>query len=207
MGRDSGRRRLGRSFFRRSPLEVAPRLLNKLLVAADGRAGRIIEVEAYWGAQDPASHAYRGRTARNAAMFRAGGHLYVYRSYGMHWCANVVCGPEGEAQAVLLRALEPVAGLELMRASRWRDQRRQDDRDLCRGPGRLCQAMGIDRSHDGIDMSRPASPIWVVDDGVAPPERPAGSARIGISVGTDLPWRFALAGHPGLSRPVVELLD
>jgi len=204
MGPRSKSRRLGRTFYTGSPLVVAPLLLNKLLVTADGRAGRIIEVEAYWGAQDPASHAYRGRTARNATMFRRGGHLYVYLSYGMHWCANVVCGPEGEAQAVLLRALQPVEGLDLMRAARWRDQRRRDDRDLCRGPGRLCQAMGIDRSDDGIDLTRPSSPVWIADDGVAPPESPAGTARVGISVGTDLPWRFAVGDHPGLSRPVVR---
>lgn len=207
MGRARGARRLPRSFYAQSPLVVAPLLLNRLLVTADGRAGRIIEVEAYWGAQDPASHAYRGRTARNATMFRRGGHLYVYLSYGMHWCANVVCGPEGEAQAVLLRALEPVAGLELMRASRWRDQRRQDDRDLCRGPGRLCQAMGIDRSFDGTDLAGPSAPVWIADDGVQPPSSVAGTARVGISAGTDLPWRFALEGHPGVSGPVVRRLD
>lgn len=186
---------------------MAPRLLNKLLVNGDGRVGRIIEVEAYRGDQDPASHAYRGRTARNSTMFHRGGHLYVYLSYGMHWCANVVCGPEGEAQAVLLRALEPVDGLELMRAARWKAQRRQDDRDLCRGPGRLCQAMGIDRSHDGLDLTGARSPIWVGDDGTPPPHEPAGTARVGISVGTDLPWRFAIEGHRGVSRPVVGRMD
>lgn len=204
MGRARGVRRLPRSFYSGSPLEVAPLLLNKLLVTADGRAGRIIEVEAYWGSQDPASHAYRGRTERNATMFRRGGHLYVYLSYGMHWCANVVCGPQGEAQAVLLRALEPVAGLDLMRASRWREQRRQDDRDLCRGPGRLCQAMGIDRSFDGTDLAGASSQVWVADDGVAPPDSIAGTARVGISVGTDLPWRFALQDHRGVSGPVAR---
>jgi len=198
--------RLTREFYEDSPLVVAPRLLNKLLVTADGRAGRIVEVEAYWGAQDPASHAYRGRTPRNATMFLAGGHLYVYMSYGMHWCANVVCGPEGEAQAVLLRALEPVRGLDLMRAARWRGQRRQDDRDLCRGPGRLCQALGIDRAYDGVDLTRRSAAAWVADDGVAPPDSPVGSARVGISAGTDLPWRFAVAGHQCLSRPVVRRL-
>ena len=196
-------RRLGRAFYARSPLVVAPLLLNKLLVTSDGRAGRIVEVEAYWGAQDPASHAYRGQTVRNSTMFRRGGHLYVYRSYGMHWCANVVCGPPGEAQAVLLRALEPVHGLDLMRAARWRGQKRQDDRDLCRGPGRLCEALGITKSHDGADLTGRSAPVWVADDGVPPPESPQGSARVGISVGTDLPWRFAVGDHPCLSRPVV----
>ena len=202
VGSSGAPRRLARDFYEDSPLAVAPRLLNKLLVTSDGRAGRIVEVEAYWGEQDPASHAFRGRTARNATMFLRGGHLYVYRSYGMHWCANVVCGPEGEAQAVLLRALEPVAGLDLMRASRWRAQRRQEDRDLCRGPGRLCEALGVDKTYDGEDLTRRSSRLWVADDGVAPPDPLAGSPRVGISVGTDLPWRFALVGHPCLSRPV-----
>lgn len=196
--------RLGREFFAGSSLLVAPKLLNKLLATADGRAGRIIEVEAYHGAEDPASHAFRGRTARNGAMFEAGGRLYVYFTYGMHWCANVVCGPEGEAQAVLLRALEPVRGLEAMRAARWTTQARRSDRDLCRGPGRLCQAMGIDKSLDGIDLTAQSSPLWLEDDGVAPPAGALGTPRIGISVATELPWRFAVEGHPGLSRSVIR---
>lgn len=183
---------------------VAQGLLNKLLVAADGRAGRIIEVEAYRGQQDPASHAFRGRTPRNKAMFEAGGHLYVYFSYGMHWCANVVCGHEGEAQAVLLRALAPERGVETMRAARWTTQAHRSDRDLCRGPGRLCQAMGIDKSLDGIDMTTGSSPLWIEDDGTPPPAEIVGTPRIGISVATELPWRFTVQGHPGLSRSVIR---
>ena len=196
--------RLGREFFAGSSLLVGPELLNKLLVTADGRAGRVIEVEAYHGSDDPASHAFRGRTARNGAMFEAGGHLYVYLSYGVHWCANVVCGPEGEAQAVLLRALEPVRGVEAMRAARWTTQARKSDRDLCRGPGRLCQALGVDKSLDGIDLTAASSPLWIEDDGIAPPTDTTGSPRIGISVATELPWRFAVEGHPGLSRSVIR---
>jgi DNA-3-methyladenine glycosylase len=196
--------RLGRDFFEESSLVVAPKLLNKLLVSADGRAGRIIEVEAYRGEQDPASHAYRGRTPRNKAMFETGGHLYVYFSYGMHWCANVVCGHEGEAQAVLLRALAPVRGLDAMRAARWSTQAKQSDRDLCRGPGRLCQAMGIDKGLDGIDMTAPSAVLWIEDDGTAPPAEVVGTPRVGISVATDLPWRFTVEGHPGVSRSVIR---
>jgi len=182
------------AFYRRDPREVAPQLLNKLLVSADGRRGRIVEVEAYCGAEDPAAHSFRGRTARNASMFGPGGHLYVYFTYGMHWCANVVCGAEGEGVGVLLRALEPVAGLELMRAARPKARR---DRDLCRGPGRLAQAMGISGADDGDDLRR--GRIRVLDDGVAPPESPQVGPRIGISIAAHEPWRWYVAGNPCVS--------
>jgi DNA-3-methyladenine glycosylase len=179
---------------------VAPRLLNKLVVMADGRAGRIVEVEAYHGAEDPASHAFRGPTPRNRVMYGPGGHLYVYFSYGVHWCSNVVCGPVGSAQAVLLRALEPVAGLDLMRQARWRDQRRQDDRELCRGPGRLCQALGIDGGFNGVDLTVDGAPVWLADDGVAPPASPRTTGRVGLSVAADRPWRFVVDGHRSVGR-------
>lgn len=191
--------------------EVAPLLLNKLLVAHDGRVGRIIEVEAYGGPPgqgfadprlvDPAAHSYRGPTARNATMFGPPGHLYVYFSYGVHWCANVVTSPGGVASAVLLRALEPVAGVEMMRAARWRHQKVQADRDLCRGPGRLAQAMGIDRAGDGVDLCSATSPFFLASDGTPPPAQPAATSRIGISVATEVPWRFSVPGHPLVSRP------
>jgi DNA-3-methyladenine glycosylase len=189
---------LPRAFFARDPRELAPDLLNKLLVAADGRAGRIVEVEAYLGAIDPAAHSARGPTPRTASMFGPPGHLYVYRSYGLHWCANVVGGSAGEGVAVLLRALRPVAGLEAMRAARAGSRR---DLDLCRGPGRLCQAMAIEGSHDGLDLLAPASAFAVVDDGVAPPAAPAATVRIGISVATDRPWRWHVADEPHVSGP------
>jgi DNA-3-methyladenine glycosylase len=192
-------RRQKRSFFARQSLDLAPLLLNKLLVRDDGRAGRIIEVEAYAGADDPASHAYRGRTARNGTMFGPPGHLYVYFSYGVHWCANIVCGVPGVASAVLLRALEPVSGLEQMRVARWSAQKRQLDRDLCRGPGRLTQALGIDRAMDGTDLTASGSPLWVADDGTPPPPEPATTRRIGISAAQERLWRFTVPGHPELS--------
>ena len=194
-------RRLTRDFFAADSVDLAPCLLNKLMVTSDGRMGRIIEVEAYRGEEDPASHAYRGPNGRNQAMFGPPGHLYVYMSYGIHWCANVVCGPVGLARAVLLRALAPLAGLDLMRSARWVAQRRQEDRDLCRGPGRLCQAMGIDRSFDGYDLARRGARLWVASDGVEPPPVPLVGTRVGISTGRDLPWRF-LVDDPGVSRPV-----
>jgi DNA-3-methyladenine glycosylase len=193
------RTQLGRDFYELPSPELAPRLLNKLLVKADGRVGRIIEVEAYGGVHDPASHAYRGLTPRNRAMFGPPGHMYVYFSYGVHWCANVVTGAPDTGEAVLLRALDPVDGLDLMRAARWRNQRRQVDLDLCRGPGRLCQAMGIDRSLDGADLVGEDAALWLEDDGTSPPVRPVVTPRIGISVATDVCWRFAVPSHPGVS--------
>ena len=187
-------RRLSRAFYRGPAVEVAPELLNKVLVAG-ARSGRIVEVEAYAGADDPASHAYRGPTDRNRVMFGPPGHLYVYFSYGMHWCANVVCGPPGRAQAVLLRALAPLRGVPAMKAARGRALR---ERDLCRGPARLTQALGIGGSDDGADLcGRGRLGVW--DDGVAPPVDASCGPRVGLSVATDVPWRFWVAGNPYVS--------
>ena len=182
------------------PVDIAPRLLNKVL-ARGRRAGRIVEVEAYKGAVDPASHAYRGLTPRTAIMFGPGGYLYVYFTYGMHWCANVVCGPEGQAGAVLIRALAPLRGLDEMRAARGAVARR--DRDLCNGPAKLCQALGITGADNGVDLvgrTRPAGAVRLLDDGTPPPERPAQGRRIGIRVATEEPWRFWVAGEESVSR-------
>jgi DNA-3-methyladenine glycosylase len=193
------RRVLARRFYDRGALEVAPQLLNKLLVRP-GRVGRIVEVEAYRGSEDPASHAYRGPTARNATMFGPPGHLYVYFTYGMHFCANVVCMPGGTAEAVLLRALAPVTGLEAMRAARSGIER---DTELTSGPAKLCQAMGINRAEDGVDLVAAGSGMAVVDDGVAPPTLPASSGRVGIRHASDLQWRWWVPGDPNVSRPRV----
>jgi len=151
----AGWKAVPRRFYRRHPVEVAPELLNKLLVRDDGRAGRIVEVEAYAGSEDPAAHSFRGMTARNATMFGEPGHMYVYFTYGLHWGSNAVCGEVGEGAGVLLRAIEPVAGIERMRALRPAARR---DRDLANGPGKLSQAMGLDRSHDGADLVRGWAP-------------------------------------------------
>ncbi len=188
-------RRLSRSFYRRDPLDVGPELLNKVLVNGR-RAGRIVEVEAYCGALDPASHAYRGPTARNATMFGPPGGLYVYFTYGMHWCANVVCAEDGIAGAVLLRALAPLRGIEEMLAAR---PAARYERDLCSGPAKLCQALGIDRSLDGADLPTADRGVTVVDDGHAPPSEPGCSGRIGINVGTDAPWRWFVPGDANVS--------
>ena len=191
-----GLRRVPRSFYRRDSRVVAPELLNKLLVRG-GRAGRIVEVEAYAGAEDPGSHAFRGPTRRNATMFGPGGLLYVYFTYGMHWCANAVCGEEGQGVAVLLRALAPVSGLEEMHAAR---PAARSSRDLCSGPGKLCQALGITGGDDGADLVAGAGGPVILDDGTPPPDAPANSTRIGLSAGADLPWRWYVPGEPNVSR-------
>ncbi|MEG3190898.1 DNA-3-methyladenine glycosylase [Lysobacter sp. D1-1-M9] len=178
-------------------MEVAPDLLNKILLGVDGRAGRIVETEAYRGACDAAAHSFRGRTARNATMFGPPGHLYVYFSYGMHWCGNAVCSSEGDGSAVLLRAIEPLAGLARMRAARPRAAR---ERDLCSGPARLCQALGIDGSHDGIDLVSRRAAFMIADDGMPPPADPVAAPRIGITRAADRPWRWYVRGNVHVSR-------
>ena len=190
---------LDRDFYARSALEVAPDLLNKVLVAPDGRAGRIVEVEAYRGADDPGSHGFRGRTKRNATMFGPPGHLYVYFTYGMHWCANVVAETDGVAAAVLLRALEPLEGLDAMYSARGSAAR--GDRDLCSGPAKLTQALGIDGDLDGADLVSGDRGVTIVDDGQPPQRVSVVTTRIGLTNGTDLPWRFYVDGVSHVSHP------
>ena len=190
-------RRLPQSFFRRDARVVAPALLNKILLAADGRSGRIVEVEAYCGAIDPAAHTYRGKTQRNAVMFGPPGCMYVYFTYGMHWCCNAVCGDEGEGTAVLLRALQPLAGLEQMRRAR---PAARSDRDLCRGPARLTQAMGITGAQDGIELFSGGAEFSLVGDGLAPPRDARGCARIGISRGVEHLWRWYVPDSEYVSK-------
>ncbi len=191
-----------RSDLEGNPVALAPFLLNKVLMHGE-RAGRIVEVEAYHGANDAASHAYRGLTPRTAIMFGPPGFLYVYFTYGMHWCANVVCGPEGEAAAVLIRALAPMSGLEAMRAARPAARR---DRDLCSGPAKLCQALGITGIDNGADLLAPAprryrlGGVRLLEDGVPPPRRPGRGTRIGIKEATQHRWRFWVPGDPNVSR-------
>ncbi len=196
------RRGLSRSFYERDSRVVAPELLGKLVVHDDPGVGRVavrlVEVEAYAGADDPGSHGYRGPTARNAVMFGPAGHLYVYFTYGMHFCANVVCGERGWASAVLLRGVAPVEGLDVIRTRRPAARR---ERELCSGPARLTQALGLTREHDGLDLVK--GPVRVVDDGVAPPERPEVSVRIGLGAGKgdEHPWRWYVPGDPNVSPP------
>jgi DNA-3-methyladenine glycosylase len=175
---------------------VAPELLHKVLVRGD-RAGRIVEVESYGGGDDPASHAYRGRTSRNAVMFGPPGHLYVYFTYGMHWCANLVCGPPGEAQAVLIRALSPEWGTDAMRLARPAARR---DRDLCSGPAKLCQALGITGADNGADLLTRQGGLRLLDDDRPPPSAPGHGPRIGLTVATELRCRWWVPGDPNVSR-------
>jgi DNA-3-methyladenine glycosylase len=191
------RRTLGRAFYRRDSREVARDLLNKVLVRDDGVSARIVEVEAYLGSEDPGSHAFRGETQRNGTMFAGPGRLYVYFTYGMHWCANAVCGEVGSGTAVLLRAASPIDGEDLMWARR---PKARFERDLLSGPAKLCQAFGLDGSFDGADLVRGDRGIRLVDDGVAPPARPGRSTRIGLSAGAEHPWRWFVKGDPNVSR-------
>jgi len=176
-------------------LDAAPALVGWTLLA-DGVGGPIVEVEAY-REDDPASHSSGGRRGRNALMFGPPGLAYVYRSYGIHWCLNVVCEAEGRGAAVLVRALEPAQGLEVMRARRGRAGAR-DDRLLCSGPGRLTQALGVTNAHHGLPLDR--SPLQLI-----PPERRydvVADTRIGITKAVGQPWRFLAADSPYVSRPV-----
>lgn len=183
---------LGRAFYARPSVEVGRDLLGCEIRCGD-TAGRIVEVEIY-DQDDPASHSHRGPTPRARVMFGEPARLYVYRSYGIHWCANVVCEEPGRGAAVLIRALEPVDGLAVMEARRGRAA----IRDLCSGPGKLCQALGIDGTMNGSSLED--GPVRVTAGG-DPPARIVVGPRIGISVATEVPWRLGVAGSPYLSRP------
>ncbi len=184
-------RRLRRSFFGRHVLEVAPELIGATLLF-NGVGGRIVELEAYHHT-DPASHSFRGPTERNAIMFGPPGYSYIYRSYGIHWCLNFVCEPKGSASAVLIRALEPTEGLGTMRRRRGM----ADERLLCSGPGRLCEALGITHKQNGFALDEPPFELFgrtaAVEVAIGP--------RIGITKAVDKPWRYGLKGSRFLSKP------
>ena len=198
-----------RDFFARPVLEVAPQLLGAH-VRAGGVTVRLTEVEAYAGTRDPGSHAFRGPTPRTEVMFGPAAHLYVYFSYGMHWCCNVVCGPDGEAAAVLLRAGEVVDGMPHARARRDAGRTRpHPERDLARGPARLTATLGLGREHDGLDLLSPDAPVSLHLPATVPEGRVRQGPRVGVSgPGGDAdayPWRFWLDGEPSVStyRPGV----
>ncbi|HTV28875.1 MAG TPA: DNA-3-methyladenine glycosylase [Xanthobacteraceae bacterium] len=182
---------LTRAFFSRSVLEVAPDLIGAILLV-NGVGGRLVEVEAY-RQTDPAAHSFRGPTPRNAVMFGPPGFTYVYRSYGIHWCLNFVCEPKGSASAVLIRAIEPTAGLSVMKRRRGMD----DERLLCSGPGRLCEALAITHAQNGLALNAPPFKLLARD---SPLEVVAGP-RIGLTKAVDKPWRYGLKGSRFLSKP------
>jgi DNA-3-methyladenine glycosylase len=197
---------LPRAFFARPAVEVAPDLLGCVIAhsTAEGLvAVRLVEVEAYAGEADPASHAFRGRTARNAVMFGPPGHVYVYFTYGMHFCMNLVCQPPGDASAVLLRAGRVIDGVPLAAARRAGERpsgATLRENDLARGPARLCEALGIDRSHDGADVCRPGSPLQVLAPLARVPAADVGTGpRVGVSRAADVAWRFWITGDPAVS--------
>lgn len=192
-GCDNGRmpRLLRRIFFSRSVHAVAPDLIGATLLF-DGVGGRVVEVEAYHHT-DPAAHSFRGLTERNAVMFGPPGYAYVYRSYGLHWCLNFVCEPKGSASAVLIRAIEPTAGLAVMRRRRGLS----DERLLCAGPGRVCEALGITGAYNGLALDAPPFALFAR---TGPAEVVAGP-RIGITKAAEKPWRYGLKGSRFLSKP------
>ena len=200
--------RLPRKFFDRDAVTVARELLGKLLMHREGRkllAGRIVEDEAYLGPLDPAAHAFNGRTTRNAVLFGPPGHAYVYFIYGNHYCANVSCTPKGNGGGVLLRAMEPVVGVQAMAGARGlllpEDPRISQLRVISSGPGRMSEALGITRERDnGKDLTDAKSDLWLADDGYRP-DRIATTKRIGIKKAIDEPLRFVIAGNPFVSGP------
>jgi DNA-3-methyladenine glycosylase len=185
------KRQLARGFFARSVHEVAPELIGATFLV-DGIGGLIVEVEAYHQS-DPAAHSFGGPTTRNAVMFGPPGHAYVYRSYGIHWCVNFVCEAEHSASAVLIRALMPTKGLPTMRRRRGLE----DERLLCAGPGRLCEALAITRAYNGIALDEAPFALFARSS----PVEIAAGPRIGISKAAELPWRYGWAGSRFLSRP------
>ncbi len=183
--------RLRRSFFARSVLTVAPELIGATLLV-DGVGGVIVELEAYHHT-DPAAHSYIGRTERNAVMFGPPGFVYVYRSYGIHWCLNFVCEEEGSASAVLIRALAPTQGLATMRRRRGLSE----ERTLCSGPGKLSEALGISHKHNGLALDRAPFELRARE---SEPEIVTGP-RIGITKAVEKPWRYGLKGSKFVSKP------
>ncbi len=199
----SNLKKLNRTFYKRDVLTVAPELLGKILVKADGSeiiAGRIVEVEAYDGRFDEAAHTFRGKTKRNEIMFEPGGYFYVYFTYGAHFCCNIVTGNEGDGTAVLIRGVEPVAGLELMAFNRFGKNliNEKEKYNLTSGPGKVCQAFGITREYYGEDLIN--GRIYLLSQRKIPGDRVVRTTRIGIKKSAELNWRFYIKDNPFVSR-------
>jgi len=200
---NTSNRKLKKSFYRRELLDVAHSLLGKILVKASGDkilAGKIVEVEAYHGDSDEAAHSYGGITKRNEIMFEAGGYLYVYFTYGAHHCCNVVTGKKGQGTAVLIRAVEPVEGIDSMIRNRFGRKIKNDKEifNLTSGPGKVCKAFSIDRTHSGTDLT--GNKIFILNGEKIKSKDIGVSKRIGITRSLDLPWRFFIKNNPYLSR-------
>ena len=196
-------KKLENFFYQRELLNVARGLLGKVIVKADGNkilAGKIVEVEAYHGDFDQAAHSYGGLTKRNEIMFNEGGYLYVYFTYGAHHCCNVVTGKKGQGTAVLIRAVEPVSGIDVMIKNRFGRKLKNDKEifNLTSGPGKVCKAFSIDRSHSGSDLT--GENIFILDGRRIQKKEIGISKRVGITRSTDLPWRFFIKNNPYLSR-------
>lgn len=188
-------RQLTREELAVDPVDAAKLLLGCVLAAGEVRV-RLVEVEAYRGGDDPASHCYRGRTPRNEVMFGPAGHLYVYFVYGMHFCANVVSLTDGVPGAVLIRAGEVIGGLD---EARLRRPAARSDAELAKGPARLTSVLGLDRDHNGLDLTDPASPVRLLTGDPVPPEKIHAGPRVGVAVALDVPWRFWVEGSPAVS--------
>ena len=196
-------KKLSRDFYVRDVLKVAEELLGKVFVKKIGKrklSGKIVEVEAYSGATDEAAHSFGGMTKRNEVLFRAGGLLYVYFTYGMHFCCNIVTGEEGAGNAVLLRALEPLEGIETMARNRFGESSlgSRSLRNLANGPGKICRAFGIDRRDNGVDLL--GDYIYVLEGENIERDSIQATKRIGIKKSVDLPWRFYIKGNPNVSK-------
>ena len=196
-------KKLSRSFYKRELLNVARDLLGKTLVKVYGKnilAGKIVEVEAYHGDFDKAAHSYGGITKRNEIMFEEGGYLYVYFTYGVHHCCNVVTGKKGQGTAILIRAIEPISGVNKMIRNRFGSSLRNEKEifNLTSGPGKVCQSLGINRKHSGLDLT--GEKIFILDSAKINDKEIGVSKRIGISKSVNLPWRFYTKNNPYLSR-------
>jgi DNA-3-methyladenine glycosylase len=197
------KKKLPKNFYIRDVLTVAKELLGKVLVYQDGNkklSGKIVEVEAYRGSVDQAAHSFNGKTKRNEVMFEEGGLLYVYFTYGVHFCCNVVTGKPGKGDAVLLRALEPVSGIEEMATNRFNKKKINEKEliNLTNGPGKICQAFNFNRAHNRTDLT--GKQIYILDNEKIMSRSIAASTRIGIKKSVDLPWRFYIKNNPFVSK-------
>jgi DNA-3-methyladenine glycosylase len=195
--------KLGKDFYLADVLTVARNLLGKTFVRINNNkilSGRIVEVEAYNGSTDEASHSFKGKTSRNEVMFKSGGLLYVYFTYGMHFCGNIVTGKEGSGCAVLLRGIEPIDGIEEMSLNRYGKTNLtvKEKISLTNGPAKICQAFGIDRENNGLDLT--GNEIFILNSKITPKKKISVSKRIGIKKSVDLPWRFYINDNPFVSR-------